>query len=108
MCRAVSDYLKRGGATNDEIDDFLDFCGNFADTGKVGRYKAYRLWARLLRHSRTPFKKHGHFDFNECLKTYLRSVSKGEIVDADPPNDAIVIEAEHFVKFVVRHLDEAF
>ena len=26
LCRAIKDYLKEGGATSYEIDDFLDFC----------------------------------------------------------------------------------
>ena len=26
LCKAVKDYLKEGGTTNIEIDDFLDFC----------------------------------------------------------------------------------
>ena len=30
LCRAVKDYFKEGGATNGEIDDFLDFCSMFS------------------------------------------------------------------------------
>ena len=108
LTRNVANYLRSGDATNDEIDDFLDFCEMFKDKGKSGRYEVYRLWARLLRHRRTPYKKHGRFDFDDTLKWYLRRVSKGDIVDADPPPDAIIIPADHFVKFVIRHLDEAY
>ena len=30
LCRAVKYYLKEDGATNDENDDFLDFCSMFS------------------------------------------------------------------------------
>lgn len=106
--RAVGTYLRSGGASNDEIDDFIDFCGYFANEGKTGRYECYRLWARLLRHRRTHYKKYDHFDFHFVLKDYLRHVSKGEIVDADPPSGAVVVPPEDFVKFVVRYLDDAY
>ena len=39
---------------------------------------------------------------------YLRFVSEGEIIDADPPADAILVSPTDFVKYVVRHLDELF
>ena len=38
---------------------------------------------------------------------YLPDVKKGEVVDDDLPSDAIYIDSESLVKFVVRHLDEA-
>ena len=57
LCRAVNDYLKEGGATNNQIDEFLDFCSMFSKDEKTTWYKCYRLWARLLHHRRTPFKK---------------------------------------------------
>ena len=34
-------------------------------------------------------------------------VTKGEVVDDDPPSDAIYVDSESFVEFVVRYLDEA-
>ena len=105
---SAADYLHNGEATNDKIDDFFDFCDTFKDGGKKARYEVYQLWARLLRHRRTPYKKHGRFDFDENIKWYLRNVTKGEIVDDDPPADAIKVDAASFVKYVVRHLDEAF
>ena len=80
-----AEYLRGGGATNDEIDDFFYFCSTFRDGGKKARYEVYRLWARLLRHRRTPYKKHGRFDFQDDLKWYLRDVTKEDVVDDDPP-----------------------
>ena len=108
LTTSVSNYLRDGGATSDEIDDFLNFCSIFKEGGIKARYEVYRLWARLLRHRRTPFKKHGKFDFDGSLKWYLRSVTKGDVVDDDPPPDAIVVTKEQFVRYVLRHLDEAF
>ena len=61
-------YLRGGGATNNEIYDSLNFCSIFKDGGKKARYEVYRLWARLLRHRRTPHKKHGRFNFHDDLK----------------------------------------
>ena len=74
---------------------------------KRSRYCCYRLWAKLLRHRRSPYPRDGRFDFNDCLKTYIRNITMGDVVDADPPAGAIMIESESFVKFVVRHLDDA-
>ena len=54
--RAVKDYLKEGGAINDEIDDSLDFCSIFSKDEKTKQYECYRLWVRLLHHRQTPFK----------------------------------------------------
>ena len=80
----------------------------YKDKGKVGWYEVYRLWARSLRHRRTPYKKHGIFDFHEGLKGYMRAISYGDIVDANAPLDAVVVPAENFVRYVVRYVDEAF
>ena len=38
----------------------------------------------------------------------VRNVTKGQIVDDDPPSDAIELDPDSFVKYVVEHLDEAF
>lgn len=103
----VTEYLRSGGATADEIDDFLDFCGVFRNQGKVGRYETYRLWARCLRKRRTPFKQGGKFIFHEDLKNYMRYISAGDIVDAESPPDAVFVSADDFVKYVVRYLDDA-
>ena len=75
---------------------------------KKTHYKVYRLLARLLRHSWTPYKKPGRFDFHSNWKQYLLDVTKREVVDDDPPSHAIYADSESFVKIVVRHLDEAF
>ena len=105
--KAVFDQLQQDGASGDEIDDFFDFCTIFKDTGKVGRYEVYRLWARLLRYRITPFKKHSRFHYEHCLKDYLRYIFKGEIIDAEVPDGAITVTPAQFVKFVVKHLDES-
>lgn len=68
----------------------------------------YKLWGRLLRHWRTPYKKHGRFDFHSNWKQYLLDVTKREVVDDDPPSHAIYVDSESSVKIVVRHLDEGF
>ena len=99
---------RNGGATLQEIKDFFEYCKMYKDTGKVGRYEVYRFWARSLRHTRTPYKKHGIFDFHEGLKWYMRAISNGDIVDANAPLDAVVVPAENFVRNVVRYVDEAF
>ena len=79
---AAANYIWLGGATNEEMDDFFYFCLVFQNEGKIPRYKCYRLWARLLRHRRTPYKKYNHFYSEGNLKDYIRSVTKGEIIDA--------------------------
>ena len=104
----MREWLEAGSATPVEIDDFVDFCSIFDDGGITGRYECYRLWARLLRHRRTPFRRHQIFDFAQELKVYLRHVTGGEVVDADAPENAVAISTHDFVKFVVRHLDDAF
>ena len=73
--------------------------------GKTERYECYGLWAQ---HQRTPYKKYVKFDFDSTLKNYLPSVCPNDIVDAEPPPGAVVVSAKHYVKFVVRYLDEAF
>ena len=67
-----------------EIDYFFAFCSTCKDGRQKPRYEIYRLWARLLRHRRISYKKHGRFDFHNDLKWYLRDVAKGEFVDDDP------------------------
>ena len=79
------EYLCGSGATNGKIVDFFYFCSTFKDSGKKARYEIYRLWARLLRHRRTPYKKHQRFDFHDDLKWYLRDVTKVKVEDDDPP-----------------------
>lgn len=106
-------YLSRGGATNDEIDDFIDWVhvlcigGQGNASGRRRRFCCYRLWAKLLRKRRTPYRRDDVFDYNEILKDYVRSVAMGDIMDAPPPHRAIVVSSRNFVKYVVRHLDDA-
>ena len=46
-------------------------------------------------------------DFDDDLKWHLQDVTKGEVVDDDPQLDVRYFDSESFVKFAVRHLDEA-
>ena len=101
-------YLLLGGASDSEIDDFAEICQLFEDSGKEGRYEVYRLWARLLRHRRTPYRRTQVFDFADVLKDFIRVVVPGDIVDAPAPENAVLITAQNFVKFVVRYIDQAF
>ena len=100
----AAEYL-RGGQMTKQI--YFYFCSTFKDGGKKARYEVYRLWAGLFRHRRTPYKKYGRYDFHDDLKWYLRDVTKGEVVDNDPPSNAINVDSESFVKCVVRHSDKA-
>ena len=84
----AAEYLRGGGARNDQIDYFFDFCSTFKNGGKKACYEIYRLWARLLRHGQTPYKNHGRFDFQSDLKWYLQGETK-EVIDDDPPSDTI-------------------
>ena len=47
-------YLRKGGATNDKVDDFFEFCSTFKDGGQKPHDEVYRLWSRLLRNRRIP------------------------------------------------------
>ena len=76
--------------------------------GKKERYEVCQVWASLLPHRRTPCDQNGRFNFHESLKWYLRNITKGEIVDDDTVPDAIEVDPDNFVKFVVRHLGEVF
>ena len=99
----MREYLVGGSATEQEIDRFAD-----VHWIRERRDECYRLWARLLRHRRTPYRRNQVFDFSIELKAYLRIVSGGEIIDADPPANAVSITADNFVKFVVRYLEDSF
>lgn len=109
----VRQYLSSGGATDIEIEDFFDWVhvmclgGQGDASNKRRRFACYRLWAKLLRKRRTPFRRDDVFDFDKALKRYVRSVAPGEIADTPPPSRAIVVSSLQFVKFVVRNLDEA-
>ena len=74
---------------------------------KVRRYRCYRLWAKCMRHRRTPFKKYDVFDFPDDLKEYLRYLTGGPVTDDPAPIRAIHVSAKMFVKYVIKHLDDA-
>ena len=102
------EYLLEDGATNNEIDFFffLSFVAHLKMQGKNARYEVYSLWTRLLRLRRTPYKNHARFDFHNDLKWYWQNKTKGESDDDNLSSDAVIVNPESFVKFVVRHLDE--
>ena len=110
----VTEYLAVGGATESEINDFLDWCmvmciqpgGNGDEKRRL--FWCYRMWARLLRKRRTPFPSDGKFTFDECLKKYMRHLTGGDITDAPNPLGAIYIRNKDFVKYVVRYVDDAY
>ena len=81
-------YLRAGGAGN--------------ATNWRRRYCCYRLWAKLLRKRGTPYRCDAIFKFRKVLKRYIRSVTVGNVADALSPPGAIVVPAEHFVKYVVK------
>ena len=112
---SVIEYLKGGGATDAEVDGFLNFCKQIVEGidlsrdprhGVKRRYEVYRLWARLLHHRRAKLPHHSRFDFDGVLKCYLRELTGGEVVDDLPPPDAIRISKRQFVDYVVRHLGD--
>ena len=80
LCKAVKDYLKEGGTTNIEIDEFLDFYSLLSKGQKNAPYECYSIWEKLVRHSRTLFKRDDCFHFDKCLKDYLRFASEELIV----------------------------
>jgi hypothetical protein len=106
-------YLRGGAATDAEIDRFMEWChiicngGAGNATSRRRRYCCYRLWAKLLRKRRTPYRRDDVFDFKKVLKQYIRSIAEGDIADAPPPARAIIVPCKNFVKYVVRYLDEA-
>ena len=110
----VINYLRSGGATQGQIDDFIDWCnviclqpGGNGDE-KRRRFWCYRMWARLLRKRRTPFPRDGKFIIHECLKVYLRKLTGGDPVDPPCRVGSIRIQNSDFVKYVVRFLDDAY
>lgn len=98
---SAAEYQRNGGPTNNKIHEFFDICGTFEDEGKKERYEAYRLQARLLGHRRTSHKNYGRFDFHDLIKWCLRNITMDEIVDDEPPSDAIEVKSDSFVKFTV-------
>ena len=74
---------------------YLNFRLYFCSKGKVGRQEVHRLRTRLFAPSENAVLKHEQFDFEKFLKWYLRSIT------------SITIPADNFMRFVVRHLDDA-
>ena len=91
VAASMRDYLSDGGATEYDIERFVEFIDVFEDLGKEGRYEVYRLWSRLLRN------RHQVFDFAIELKDYLRVAVAGNIVDAPAPGNAVLVAAENIV-----------
>ena len=58
---------------------------------------SYRLWAKLLQHRRSPYPRDGHFNFEDMVNNYVWSIRMGDIVDAEPPEGAIMIDNKAFV-----------
>ena len=110
----VRRYLRLGGASVLEIEDFFDWCSQLCRAQQEDavekriRYSVYRLWAKLLRKRRTPFHHKDVFIYDESLKNYIRFLTGGEIVGQDPRAGAKNISASQFVQYVVRRLDDAF
>ena len=110
----VIEYLAAGDANQDDIDDFLDWCTVMClqpggqGSEKRRRFWCYRMWARLMRNRRSPFPKDGKFKFEKVLKVYLRNLTGGDVTDAPDPIGAIAVKSKDFVKYVVRHLDDAY
>ena len=114
---AVIQYLKSGGATDEEVQGFVTFCPQIVEGidlkkdprhGIKRRYKVYRLWARLLHHRRSRLPHHSKFDFDGILKRYLRDLTEGEVVD-DPPNpDSLKITKKQYVDYVVQYSGDYF
>ena len=102
-------FLQSGKASPEEIKDFVDWCMVICKDGsKPARYQAYTLWANILRGRRTPYKYGAHFIYDNALKNYLRTISGGDITDAEPPKGSVYITAESFVRYVIKHLDDGF
>ena len=105
------EFLRSGGATNDDIDNFLDWCTIICGKrGEKARYEAYRLLARILRKRRSGrhYKKRDCFDFDIVLKDYLRSIAVRNFMNDPPRARSIYIDANVFVQYIVRHLDDGF
>ena len=110
----MKNYLASGGASSHEIEDFLDWCTQMciqpggAGTEKRRRFFCYRIWARLLRHRRTPFPRRGKFKYESILKIYLRQLTGGVPIDPPDPAGALRVSSADFVTYVVRHIDEGY
>ena len=77
------------------------------DGEKEARSEVYRLWARLLRNSWTPYKTR-KIRFSRDPKMALTVITECDRRSCwdDPSSDATDIDPESFVKITVWHLDE--
>ena len=66
------------------------------------------MWVRLMRYRRSSSPKDGKFKFEKVLKVYLRNLTGGDVPDAPDPIGAIAVISMDFVKYVERHLDDAY
>ena len=95
----VRRYLRQGGASVPEIEDFIDWCSQLCRAQqeeaveKRIRYCIYRLWAKLLRKRRTPFHYKDVFIYDESLKNYIRFLTDGAVVGQDPRASAKTVLA---------------
>ena len=77
----VRRYLRRRGASLDEIDDFRDWCTQLCRAQqeeaveKRIRYSVYRLWAKLLWKRQTLFHYKDVFIYDDSLKNYIRHLT---------------------------------
>ena len=103
----VVQYLKQGGTTGDEVDDFLNWYITLCKDG--GARKASHGLSALGKDTTAktrPPQKERHIFFEDELKDCLRHLS-GEGITNDPPREgSITISKDIFVKHVLKHIDE--
>ena len=72
---------------------FLAADGDWLPAANFTLVEKITLWSRRVLHN--------------DLKCYLKNVTKGEVVNDDPPSDVIVVDPESFIKFAIRDLEVA-
>ena len=76
---AVIQYLKSGGATDEEVQGFVTFCPQIVegiDLKKDPRHgikRRYEVYPRLLHHRRSRLPHHSKFDFDGILNGILET-----------------------------------
>jgi hypothetical protein len=105
MCasKAIRQSLKEQGATDAQVEALIEYVCGYAGTGQEGRYEMYTTFSRKLRNTQA-FPKSGKFNFPAEVKQYMRSITGGEVVDAEPPSEAIVISLHDFVIYVLKNV----
>jgi hypothetical protein len=94
--------LMECGATDDQVEALIEYVCGYAGAGQEGRYSMYTTFSRKLRNTQV-YPKNGKFSFPAEVKAFLRTITGGEVVDADPPLDAISISLPDFVKYVLKN-----